>query len=233
LLQEKSAYTELHTSELPPSLTGKSGPPNKSAAASAALWSSAAVRAAAKGGAGDELNLAVFLNVLDGVVDTPGRLVIMTTNHPERLDPALIRPGRINKQVYMGNIAAAEALKMVQHYFGDLQVPEERQLLASWVDGVVSPAALEALCAEYDSVAELLHAVAKLVPAAAEMAAAAAAAATAKAEIEQQQQDLSRQADQQQSVKAMSGGSTILIRAASCTASFLATSFEVPSCSGG
>ena len=26
----------------------------------------------------------------------------MTTNHPEKLDPALIRPGRINKQILMG-----------------------------------------------------------------------------------------------------------------------------------
>ncbi|EFJ51652.1 hypothetical protein VOLCADRAFT_116304 [Volvox carteri f. nagariensis] len=47
----------------------------------------------------DDLNLAGLLNVLDGVVDTPNRIVIMTTNHPEKLDPALIRPGRINKKV--------------------------------------------------------------------------------------------------------------------------------------
>ena len=33
-------------------------------------------------------------NVLqDGVVDCPDRIVVMTTNHPEKLDPALIRPG--------------------------------------------------------------------------------------------------------------------------------------------
>jgi len=31
----------------------------------------------------DELNLQGLLNVLDGVVDSPGRIVIMTTNHPE------------------------------------------------------------------------------------------------------------------------------------------------------
>lgn len=45
----------------------------------------------------DELNLAGLLNVLDGVVDTPGRLLVLSTNHPEVLDPALIRPGRINR----------------------------------------------------------------------------------------------------------------------------------------
>lgn len=54
-------------------------------------------------GGDDDLNLAGLLNVLDGVVDTPNRIVIMTTNHPEKLDPALIRPGRINKKVRQGN----------------------------------------------------------------------------------------------------------------------------------
>ena len=39
---------------------------------------------------GDKLNLAGILNTLDGVVDTPGRLLVMTSNHPEKLDPALI-----------------------------------------------------------------------------------------------------------------------------------------------
>lgn len=52
----------------------------------------------------DELNLAGLLNVLDGVVDTPNRIIIMTTNHPEKLDPALIRPGRINKKVRNGEM---------------------------------------------------------------------------------------------------------------------------------
>lgn len=43
-----------------------------------------------------------LLNVLDGVVDTPNRILVMTTNHPEKLDPALIRPGRIDKILYLG-----------------------------------------------------------------------------------------------------------------------------------
>lgn len=42
-----------------------------------------------------------LLNVLDGVVDTPGRIVIMTTNLIEVLDPALIRPGRIDKRILL------------------------------------------------------------------------------------------------------------------------------------
>ena len=49
----------------------------------------------------DKLNLSGLLNVLDGVVDTPERIVVMTTNHPEILDPALIRPGRIDQKLLL------------------------------------------------------------------------------------------------------------------------------------
>ena len=57
----------------------------------------------------DKLDLAGLLNVLDGVVDCPNRILVMTTNHPEKLDPALIRPGRIDKIIYLGYIQAPEA----------------------------------------------------------------------------------------------------------------------------
>ena len=36
-----------------------------------------------------QLNLSGLLNVLDGVVDSPERILVMTTNHPEKLDPAV------------------------------------------------------------------------------------------------------------------------------------------------
>ncbi|CAN0348232.1 unnamed protein product, partial [Laminaria digitata] len=58
-----------------------------------------------------------LLNVLDGIVDTPGRIVIMTTNHPEALDAALIRPGRIDKKIYLGHMRYPAALEMTLHYF--------------------------------------------------------------------------------------------------------------------
>lgn len=110
--------------------------------------------------ADDELNLAGLLNVLDGVVDTPGRIVIMTSNHPEKLDPALIRPGRINKQVYMGRLRRAEALAMVKHYFADcggVSEAQEEELMGVLVADVLSPAELESMCAEYEEVGQLVE----------------------------------------------------------------------------
>ncbi|KAG2490394.1 hypothetical protein HYH03_011194 [Edaphochlamys debaryana] len=108
----------------------------------------------------DDLNLAGLLNVLDGVVDTPNRIIIMTTNHPEKLDPALIRPGRINKKIYMGRLRVGEALAMMRHYFGPLAAAEEAALRGVFVDELLSPADLEAMCAEHDTPAELVAAVA-------------------------------------------------------------------------
>ncbi|KAL2372524.1 hypothetical protein RJ035_005237 [Blastomyces gilchristii] len=45
------------------------------------------------------VSLSALLNALDGVSSQEGRLLIMTTNHIERLDDALIRPGRVDRKV--------------------------------------------------------------------------------------------------------------------------------------
>merc|ERR1719384_1937499 len=65
----------------------------------------------------DKLNLSGLLNVLDGVVDTPERILIMTTNPPEQLDPALIRPGRIDKKILLGYMKPDHVCSMIEHYF--------------------------------------------------------------------------------------------------------------------
>jgi energy-coupling factor transporter ATP-binding protein EcfA2 len=63
------------------------------------------------------VSLSCLLTTLDGIVDTPGRVVIMTTNHPERLDPALIRPGRIDVRLHMGDMSEDNAVRMLRFYF--------------------------------------------------------------------------------------------------------------------
>lgn len=63
-----------------------------------------AIRAADDGDKrGDNANkgisLSGLLNAIDGVASHEGRVLIMTTNHPEKLDSALIRPGRVDMQI--------------------------------------------------------------------------------------------------------------------------------------
>ncbi|CUG86403.1 transmembrane protein, putative [Bodo saltans] len=117
----------------------------------------------------DKLDLAGLLNVLDGVVDSPGRIVIMTTNHPERLDAALIRPGRINKRLHFTFMQQREMVQMLSHHFGPLSNERIELLNAILIekseeafnDGDeggfnISPAEVEQLCAEADEVEDFL-----------------------------------------------------------------------------
>lgn len=48
------------------------------------------------------ISLAAVLNVIDGVASSEGRILVMTTNHIEKLDKALIRPGRVDMIVSIG-----------------------------------------------------------------------------------------------------------------------------------
>lgn len=66
----------------------------------------------------DELTLAEILTVLDGTMESPGRIIVMTSNHPELLDQALIRPGRIDVQVTFGNASRELIAEMFEAYFG-------------------------------------------------------------------------------------------------------------------
>jgi len=50
----------------------------------------------------EQITLSVILNILDGILETPGRILIMTSNFPEKLDSALLRPGRIDINLEVG-----------------------------------------------------------------------------------------------------------------------------------
>ncbi|OAX78057.1 hypothetical protein ACJ72_07640 [Emergomyces africanus] len=42
------------------------------------------------------VSLSGLLNTIDGIASSEGRILVMTTNHVESLDPALLRPGRVD-----------------------------------------------------------------------------------------------------------------------------------------
>lgn len=54
-----------------------------------------------KRGGNTTVSFSGLLNALDGVASQEGRLLFMTTNHIEKLDPALIRPGRCDVQLQL------------------------------------------------------------------------------------------------------------------------------------
>lgn len=58
-----------------------------------------------------------LLNALDGVASAEECLTFMTTNHPEKLDPALLRPGRIDFKQYVGNATDDQIKRMFLRFY--------------------------------------------------------------------------------------------------------------------
>jgi mitochondrial chaperone BCS1 len=86
-----------------------------------------------------ELSFSALLNTLDGAGAVEGSITILTTNHREQLDPALIRPGRCDREFELGYLSAETCAKMFGCFFPDSQLaPEVSQKLGGYQ---VSPAA--------------------------------------------------------------------------------------------
>jgi ATP-dependent 26S proteasome regulatory subunit len=62
-------------------------------------------------------NLSYFLNMLDGLQECPGRIIIMTTNKPEQLDKALIRPGRIDFNINFTKATIDDIKNILEFYW--------------------------------------------------------------------------------------------------------------------
>eukprot|EP00457_Paulinella_chromatophora_P006322 gb/GEZN01006340.1/.p1 GENE.gb/GEZN01006340.1/~~gb/GEZN01006340.1/.p1 ORF type:complete len:446 (-),score=44.22 gb/GEZN01006340.1/:312-1649(-) len=60
-----------------------------------------------------------LLNTLDGVASTEERIVFMTTNHVDRLDPALLRPGRVDVQLEVSYATPHQVAKMFRRFYPD------------------------------------------------------------------------------------------------------------------
>lgn len=63
------------------------------------------------------ITLSGLLNAVDGIGARDGRLLFITTNHPENLDAALIRPGRIDRRIHLDHAGVNEASAMFQRFF--------------------------------------------------------------------------------------------------------------------
>ncbi|KAK0189402.1 BCS1 N terminal-domain-containing protein [Armillaria mellea] len=67
------------------------------------------------------LSLSGLLNALDGVAAAEGRLLFATTNHLERLDPALSRPGRMDVWIEFKNASKWQAEALFRNFFPSME----------------------------------------------------------------------------------------------------------------
>jgi SpoVK/Ycf46/Vps4 family AAA+-type ATPase len=73
----------------------------------------------------NKLDLATLLNVLDGVRETPGRIIILSTNYPERLDEALLRPGRFDMMLEFEKHNCAVLQSHLEKHYDTMLTPEQ------------------------------------------------------------------------------------------------------------
>ncbi|KAG0649651.1 chaperone BCS1 [Hyphodiscus hymeniophilus] len=79
------------------------------------------------GYSGSTVTFSGLLNALDGVAAGEERIAFLTTNHIERLDPALIRPGRVDMTVRIGEATRYQAAEMWKRFYGDIDEDEKGQ----------------------------------------------------------------------------------------------------------
>ncbi len=75
------------------------------------------------------VTLSGLLNVLDGFYAPTGVLFVMTTNHVERLDQALLRPGRIDYRLYLGKASDRQKAELYRRFFPKSSEAETREFV--------------------------------------------------------------------------------------------------------
>lgn len=81
-----------------------------------------------------------FLNALDGVASGEERVIFMTTNHLEKLDPALIRPGRVDLSVLVDDANPSQAKRLFKQFYGETESPETLSARGQDLESLISDA---------------------------------------------------------------------------------------------
>lgn len=92
-----------------------------------------------------KLTLDDILTILDGTLETPGRIVVITSNHPEKLDPALIRGGRIDVLAKFDYCTRTDVIKYLKFFYSIdtldetlITYTQENKLSFATLTGIVS-----------------------------------------------------------------------------------------------
>ena len=85
----------------------------------------------------EAITLDDILNLWDGIRETPGRILIISSNHYDKLDPALVRPGRIDITHELNNVSHNTLVEMYLNLF---ETEIDREKLVNVEEFLYSPA---------------------------------------------------------------------------------------------
>ena len=106
----------------------------------------------------DRLNLSCLLNLFDGIIELNGIMIIMTSNHPEKIDPALIRPGRFDFKCEFKK-ASREIIKemlKLKYNLNDQSLLKYAPDLNNIKDYIMSPAQIQCICFNNERIEECI-----------------------------------------------------------------------------
>lgn len=98
------------------------------------------------------LNLSTVLNILDGILETPGRIIIFTSNYPEKIDRAVLRPGRVDSCVSFTKCTLDTLTEMCSAYFDVVKRADLEPF-----DGLLSPASVQEMILKSSSFTDFLQ----------------------------------------------------------------------------
>ena len=101
------------------------------------------VQTDADGYRGANVTFSGLLNALDGVGSAEERVLFLTTNHVERMDAALIRPGRVDMTVRLGDATRWQVEHFWDRFYGDTD--PEQKWRARFLDRLEELSIVEAL----------------------------------------------------------------------------------------
>lgn len=105
----------------------------------------------------DNLNLGALLNVFDGLLESPGRIIFMTTNFPQKIDKALLRPGRIDVNIKLKKCNNEIIIDILSYFF---EIKKEEILLllnnVTFEDYILTPSSIFNICINNNTIEDCI-----------------------------------------------------------------------------
>jgi hypothetical protein len=106
----------------------------------------------------ETIDLSFLLNLLDGTLEANGRILVITTNFPERIDRALIRPGRVDMIVNFKRCNRAVMQEMLDAFYDQhVEMPDDETLDGKWSPAEVNQILFRNFAAPEAAVDELVN----------------------------------------------------------------------------
>lgn len=102
------------------------------------------------------LNIAYLLQKLDGLESAENRIIIATTNNPDKINPALLRPGRFDLKLCLSNCTKEMYAKILENYYKSETDVYSRVQKVNIPENIYSPLEIINLAVQTPSLNKLL-----------------------------------------------------------------------------